>query len=91
MFLARGGELKQLAQGGSARPVQGGTHGHLNGFQVEAPRPAPLLENDPQELIYFARDLLPDRFRRFFSCPLNSSSPSTGRNWQIFSLTSTRV
>ncbi len=61
------GELQQLAQGGGARPVQGRAHRHLRRFQIEASGLAPILENHPQELIYFARDLLPDRFRRFFS------------------------
>jgi hypothetical protein len=47
-------------------------------FQIETPGLAPTLENDPQESIYFARDLLTDRFGRFFSCPVSDSS-SIGR------------
>ena len=90
-FAARCGELKQLAERGRARPVQGRAHRHLGRFQIEVTRLAPFLENNPQELIYFARDLLADRFRRFFSGSLKASSSSTGRNWQIFSLTSTQV
>jgi hypothetical protein len=88
LFLAGGGELKQLAQGGGARPVQGRAHGHLRGFQIQAPGLAPLLEDDPQQLIYFARDLLLDRFRRFFSCSVGESS-SVGRKRQISALVPT--
>ena len=91
LFVGRRRELEQSTQRCGARPVQGRAHGHLRGFQIEAPRLAPILKNDPQEPIYFARDLLPDRLGRFFSCSLDSSSPSSGRNWQIFSLTSTRT
>jgi hypothetical protein len=47
--------------------VQGRAYGHLCGFQIEASGLVPVLKNHPQELIYFARDLLPDRFRRSFS------------------------
>jgi hypothetical protein len=90
-LVARRWELEQWAQCRGARPVQGGAHRHLRGFQIEAPRLAPILENHPQELIYFARDLLSDRLGRFFSCALKSCSPSTARHWQIFSLTSIRV
>jgi hypothetical protein len=51
-------------------------------------RLAALLENDAQQLVYFARDLLPDRFRRFFSSGERLSS--TGRKRQIFSFTSSK-
>ena len=44
-------------------------------------------EDDAQQLVYFARDFLLDRFRRFFSWADGDAS-STGRNWQIRSLTS---
>lgn len=74
LFVDRRGELEQLAQGGGAGAVQGGTHGHLRGLQIEAPGLAPILENHPQELVYFPRDLLPDRFPRFFSWSVSDSS-----------------
>src|SRR5262245_22262547 len=70
--------------------MQGGAHGHLCGLQIQVPRLAPLLENHPQELIYFARDLLLDRCRRFFSCSVSGSS-STGRKRQIAALVSTNA
>ena len=87
-FLAGCRELEQLAQRSGTRPVQGRAHRHLRCFQVEAPCPAPVLENHPQELIYFARDLLPDRFRRFFSWSVCDSSWA-GRRRQIAVLVST--
>jgi hypothetical protein len=40
------------------------------------------LENDLQELLYFARDFWRDCFGRFFSCS-DSGGFSTGRKWQI--------
>jgi hypothetical protein len=67
--------------------MHGRTHGHLQGLQIEAPRFAVGAENDAQELVYFARDLPVDRFRRFFSWAEGEVS-STGRNWQICSFTS---
>jgi hypothetical protein len=45
------------------------------------------IEDDAQQSVYFARDLLLDRFGRFFSWADGWSS-STGRNWQTRSLTS---
>ena len=61
-------------------------HDHLGGFQVQAPRLAAAVENDAQQLVYFARDFLLDGFRRFFSSDERVSA--TGRARQIFSLTS---
>jgi len=87
-FVGRGWELQQLAQGSGARPVQGRAYGHLRGFQIEASGLAPILKNHPQELIYFARDLPPDRFRRFFSWSVCASSWA-GRKRQIAVLVST--
>ena len=66
---ARGWELRRLAQRGGICPVESRAHGHLGPFQIDAPRVAPILEHHPQELFYFARDFLPDRFDRFFSAP----------------------
>src|ERR1035437_6757566 len=68
--------------------MQGRTHGHLDGFQIETATLAAVVEDDAQELIYFARDFLLDRFGRFFSCG-DSASGSGGRSWQICALTST--
>src|ERR1035441_7537414 len=39
-------------------------------------------KDDAQQLVYFARDFLLDRFRRFFSSG-ESTSGSDGRSWQI--------
>ena len=72
------GNSSSSVKAAGARPVHGGTYGHLQRFQIETPGLAPTLENDPQESIYFARDLLTDRFGRFFSCPVSDSS-SIGR------------
>ena len=47
---------------------------------------APVREDNEQQLIYFARDLLLDRCGRFFSRWLSDSV--TGRARQIFSFTS---
>ena len=79
------GNSSSSVKAAGARPVHGGTYGHLQRFQIETPGLAPTLENDPQELIYFARDLLTDRFGRFFSCSVSDSS-SIGRRWQILAL-----
>ena len=81
-------ELQQLVERRSAGMVHGRTHRHLGSLQIETARLAALLEDDAQELIYFARDLLADRFRRFFSCGVEVVS-STGRKRQTCSLTST--
>jgi hypothetical protein len=67
--------------------VHGGTHRRFDCFQIQTPGLAPAAENDAQELIYFARDFLADRFRRFFSCADGTASV-TGRSLQICSLTS---
>jgi hypothetical protein len=80
--------MQQLVQGGGAGLVHGRAHRHLNRFQIEGAALAPSLENDTPEVIYFARDLLTDRFSRFFSCSVCRSS-STGRKPQISALVST--
>lgn len=66
--------------------AHGRTQGHLGRLQIEAARLAALLEDDAQELVYFARDLLANRFRRFF--PSGASVSSTGRAWHICVFTS---
>jgi hypothetical protein len=59
----------------------------LDGFQIETARLATVIEDHAQQLIYFARDFLADRFGRLFSWA-DSGGSSTGRNRQISSLTS---
>jgi len=66
--------------------MHGRTQRHLDGFQIESAGLAASGENDTQQLIYFARDFLADRFGRFFSCGGRASS--TGRARQILSFTS---
>ena len=80
-------ELQQFAQRGCSGLVHGRAHRHLDGFQIQMPRLAAAAEDDAQELVYFARDFLLDRFGRFFSWADGEFS-STGRSWQICSLTS---
>jgi hypothetical protein len=46
--------------------MHGGSHRHLDRLQVEFAGPAAVLKDDPHQPAYFAFDLLPDRFRRFF-------------------------
>ena len=87
--LVHGGRavMQHLAEGGGAGAVQGGTEGHLDGFQIEATAVAPLGKDSVQEGAYFARDLLMDCRTRFFSCAVQSAeSASTGRKRQICSL-----
>jgi len=62
-------------------------HRRLDGFQIETARLATVIEDHAQQLIYFARDFLADRFGRCFSWA-DSGGSSTGRNRQISSLTS---
>ena len=63
----RDGELQQFGQRGGARIVHSRTHRHLDGFQIQTPGFAVAMKDDLQQLFYFARDFLLDRFRRFFS------------------------
>jgi hypothetical protein len=79
--------VQQFGQGGGARPVHSGAHGHLDRFQIHTTRGAAILEDHPQQLVYFTFDFLADRFGRFFSWA-DSRPSSTGRNSQICSLTS---
>ncbi len=82
----RGRKLQQYAQCGGASPMHGRTHSRFDRFQIHTPRPVATLEHDSQELLYLARDLLVDRFGRFFSSGDRVSS--TGRARQILSFTS---
>jgi hypothetical protein len=67
--------------------MQGGTEGHLHRLQIQVAGLLAFGEDAAQQRGYFARDLGLDRRGRFFSSGVNVSS--TGRNAQIFSLTST--
>jgi hypothetical protein len=67
--------------------MHGGSHRHLDRFQVQPACSPEVLKDDPQQSAYFAFDFLPDRFRRFFSCRDNVSS--SGRTAQSCSLTTT--
>jgi hypothetical protein len=66
--------------------MHGRTHGHLQGFQIPPPRLATGAKGNAQQLFYFARDFLLDRFDRLFSLTDGEAS-STGRISQICSLT----
>jgi hypothetical protein len=72
-------ELQELAQRCGPSLMHRRTHRHLDGFHIQTLGLAPVLEDDAQQLRYFARDFLLDRFRRFFSWADDEVS-STGRN-----------
>ena len=78
--------MQQFGQRGGPRLMHGRAHSHLDGFQIQTPRLAATVEDDAQQLVYFARDFLPDGFGRFFSSGERVSA--TGRARQIFSFTS---
>ena len=67
--------------------MHGRAHQHLDRFQIDMAGLANAGEDGAQQLLYFARDLLLNGVRSFFSWALNAGS-STGRNRQIFSFTS---
>ena len=81
------GELQQLTEGCCAGLMQGGTEGHLHRLQIQVAGLLALGEDTAQQRGYFACNLGVDRRGRFFSSGVSVSS--TGRNAQIFSLTST--
>lgn len=81
----------RIAATRSTRPSPRGAwppHRRLDRLQIQTPGLVPATENDAQELIYFARDFLADRFRGFFSWAAGGSS-SIGRRRQISLLAST--
>src|SRR5216684_2556695 len=78
-------KAQEFAQRCSAR--LGRAHSHLNGFQIQSSRLSAIVEDDVQQLVYFAGNLLADRFRRFFSAG-ESTPGSDGRTRQICALTS---
>jgi hypothetical protein len=73
----RGWELEQFGQNRCPSLVHGGAHQHLGGLQFQVSCLAAAVENDTQQLVYFARDFLLDGFRRFFSSGAIASA--TGR------------
>ena len=87
LFSRRYRELQQLAERRGPGVMHGRTHRHLGGLQIEAAGLAAALEDHTQQLVYFTRDLLADRFGRFFYSGVRVSA--TGRKRQICSLTST--
>jgi hypothetical protein len=82
----RPGFLEQMFKSACAGPVHGGASSRFDGFQIEAAASAQPGKHDIHQLFYFAGDFLLDRFGRFFSCGVRLFS--SGRNRQIFSLTS---
>ena len=90
LVCSRGCESQQFGQGGRPGMMHGRANRHLDGFEIEVAGFASGAEDDAQQLIYFARDFLLDRFDhfgRFFSWADDGIS-ATGRSWQICSLTS---
>jgi hypothetical protein len=76
LFGRRNRKLQQFAQSGSPGTMHGRTDCRFQRFQIHTARLMAGLEHHPQQLLYFARDLLPDRFGRFF--PLAIRSPRSG-------------
>jgi hypothetical protein len=60
---------------------------HLDGLEIELVRFPSGGEDNPEQLVYLTGDFLLDRFDGFFSWADGGIS-STGRSWQICSLTS---
>ena len=85
--LARAGRLalQQFTQRYSPHLMHGRPQGDFYGFQIQLAVFVSVLPDHLQQMAYFARDFLLDGFGRFFSCGVQACS--TGRNWQILSLT----
>jgi hypothetical protein len=49
--------------------MHGGSHRHLDCFQVQPACSAEILKDETEQPAYFALDFPPDRFRRFFPAP----------------------
>jgi hypothetical protein len=62
LFGGRLGEAQQLSERGSSGPMHGRAHRHLDRFQVQVAVAALAAEDHMKQLLYFARDLLADRF-----------------------------
>jgi hypothetical protein len=82
----RGVEAQQSGQHGRPSLMHDRPHNHLGGFQIQAPRLAAAVEDNAQQLAYFARDFLLDGFRCFFSS--GETVSAIGRVRQICSLIS---
>jgi hypothetical protein len=69
LALVRGRRIaaQQLTQRRRSGSMHGGSHGHLDRFQIESAALALFLKDQTQQRAYFPFDFLPDRFRRFFS------------------------
>ena len=83
----RSWKLQEFGQRRCSGLMHGRANRHFDGFQIQTARPAATIEDHAQQLVYFARDFLADRFGRFFSCAVRVSS--TGRKRQTLRLTST--
>jgi hypothetical protein len=78
--------VQQFGQGLGTGVVHRRANRHFDSFQVQASCLVAACEEDAQQLFYFARDLLADGLRRFFSSGERASA--TGRARQMFSFTS---
>jgi hypothetical protein len=88
---SRGREPQQFRESCRAGLVEGRAQEILYGLQIGSAVVPALGKDTAQELIYFPCDLLMDRSSRFFSGSVQPPRcASTGRSWQIFSLTATR-
>src|ERR1022692_1517608 len=67
-------ELQEFAQRSCPGVVHGRAHSHLDGLQIQVPRPTATDKDDAQQLVYFARDFLLNRFSRLFSSGLATAS-----------------
>jgi hypothetical protein len=81
------GEPQQFGKRHGSHMMHTSAHGHLHSFQIHAPAAVLFSEDAPQQGGHIPRDLRLDRLRCFFSSGVSVSS--TGRNAQMFSLTST--
>ncbi len=88
LWFGRLAKAQQLVESRGAGMMQSSAEGHLHRFQIGLAGLLALRENASHERGYFARDLVLDRRRRFFSSGVSVSS--TGRARQIFSLISNR-
>jgi len=79
---SRGGKAQKFGKRSGSGLMQGRTYGHFDGLQIQTSGLAAALEDHAQQLIYFARYLLTDRLRRFFSWA-DGELASVGRIWQI--------
>ena len=87
MIGGRDRKAQQFGQRGCTGVMHGRAHGHLDGLQIQAPCPFPILKDHTQQLSYFVLDLPLDRFGRFFSWGNDVASGSEGRIRQICALT----